>query len=936
MRHAFESITVQILLLLSFICSGQDLSRYPAAYLTEEHGLPSNEVYHCIQGPDGYMWFATSNGIARYDGKEFRVFNRSDGLPLNQVFHFYEQSDSTIVGECMNSQYFTIKDDSIKAFKINDSLLKHIPTPTYSFSFYRDEFGRMNFGTKSGKYVFSKTGELLDVDSLSPEGVRMQLNYQLVGDYVFCYRTIREVPTLNFWLFDQGASRSITATSYPKKIRGQSLYGIKTGPESIAIHSYSRVFLVDSSKLDRIVEIDRQIIGIHCFDNILWICTRNGVFTLDLEHPDAQVRHFFERYSITSVYQSSEGILWITTTSGGIIKIDPQFRELVYEDQRDQNITCIYPRNKKVLIGYEDGTVILDEGPINTGLAKVFHMSEIEDKIIIFKPGPVYYDTEIGEVRPYRSFGPDFKEFGMVHEYRLGDSIWATASMSVIMTIKVDSTKVKLKRLTRLKERVKSFTVFRNMIVFSDPRQITFIDLYDHELIERIPTTNTVIRLFELGEELWGLSEIGEIIPVSNRTKGLIKLPLNQSLYRYNDAVPKNDTLVVAANSGIFYWKIDPEKGNHELLHFDPEKNVHILRLVSDTLYYATAQRVFKRRLKNLSALVPFVQLERLVASGKSHNPKNSIELTHEENDLQFLLGHRSYRAELQEYRYQLVGHDSRSFLTGDPQIIYSSLSPGSYRFEYSATCDGITFSNTKTIDVFIAPPFWMRSWFIILLVILFLGSIYYLVWLRLKKVREKADIQRTISELRSQALTAQLNPHLVFNILNSIQGMVSNQDVERTNLGISLFAKFLRKSLSLSREAQVSSKEELKIAQQYFELEKIRFPEQLEFNTMIETEAQFELPPLIIQPLVENAIKHGLLPSNSDKKIVKLIVKEDREFYLIEVVDNGIGFVDGQGSGDGMRITRQRLKSLRRENDLIVVQKSNPTIVQIRISKES
>ncbi len=898
--------------------------------------MPSNEVYHCIQGPDGYMWFATSNGIARYDGKEFRVFNRSDGLPLNQVFRFYVQSDSTIVGECMNAQYFTIMEDSIEPFEINDSLLKYIPTSSLSISFYRDELGQFNFGTRFGKFVFSNAGEFLGADSRCGEGIRLQLNYELVGDYVFCYGTQGDSSVSNFRVFDQGLSKGITTTSYPEKNTGQSLYGVMTGPESIAIHSFSRVFMVDSGKLDRIIEIDGQIIGIHCYNNILWICTRKGVFKLDLEHPDEPIRHFFERYSITSVYQSSDGILWITTTSKGIIKIDPGLRELVFEDQMDQNITCIFPKEGRVLIGYEDGTAILEEGPIKIGLVKVFRISEIQNEVIAFTPAPFYYDHENGRVKPYRFLGQDFFRLGMVHEYRLGDSIWSMASIDAIMTIKVDSAQAKVEPITRLKDRIKAFTVFRGVIVYSDPKQVTFINLYDHKIIEKIPTSSTVIKLFKLGEELWGLSETGEIIPVSNKTRSLIKLPLNQSLYRYNDAVPKNDTLVVATNSGIFYWKIDPEKGNHELLHFDPEKNVHILRLVSDTLYYATAQRVFKRRLRNLSALVPFVQLERLVASGRSHNPKNSIELTHEENDLQFLLGHRSYRAELQEYRYQLIGHDSRPFLTGDPQINYSSLSPGSYRFEYSATCDGITFSNTKTIDVFIAPPFWMRSWFIILLVIIFLGSIYYLVWLRLKKVREKADIQRTISELRSQALTAQLNPHLVFNILNSIQGMVSNQDVERTNLGISLFAKFLRKSLSLSKEAQVSSKEELKIAQQYFELEKIRFPDQLEFNTAIETDAQFELPPLIIQPLVENAIKHGLLPSNVDRKIVKLVVKEDGEFYLIEVVDNGIGFVDGQGSGDGMRITRQRLKSLGGENDLLVVQKSNPTIVQIRISKKS
>ena len=166
-------------------------------------------------------------------------------------------------------------------------------------------------------------------------------------------------------------------------------------------------------------------------------------------------------------------------------------------------------------------------------------------------------------------------------------------------------------------------------------------------------------------------------------------------------------------------------------------------------------------------------------------------------NTIEISLENISLKEPFIHYRYRLDGNERDYLYTNNGEIAYSSLSPGKYIFKVSGTSDGFNYSQEKTIEIVISPPFWSTWWFITSVIIIIGVFAFLFIRIRIIHIRKKIEIRETISKLRSQALMAQLNPHLVFNILNAIQGMVSKGKVEESNIYIARFSKFLRSSLS-------------------------------------------------------------------------------------------------------------------------------------------
>lgn len=217
---------------------------------------------------------------------------------------------------------------------------------------------------------------------------------------------------------------------------------------------------------------------------------------------------------------------------------------------------------------------------------------------------------------------------------------------------------------------------------------------------------------------------------------------------------------------------------------------------------------------------------------------------------------------------------------------------------------------------------------FLIVLVLLYLKNV------RAKAERSQAELEKSLLSLKSTALMAQLNPHLVFNILNSIQGLVANGQIEMANSYISKFSKFMRKTLQLSQASHIPIDQELIATEQYFELEQLRFGDRLKLviNNDLKSD-KLEVPPLIIQPLIENAIKHGIVPTDQSG-LITLSLTEDEQAYNIELSDNGKGFPKNPTFHDGLRISQERLKTLNPNNTLSITSYTNPTSLRITILK--
>jgi sensor histidine kinase YesM len=193
--------------------------------------------------------------------------------------------------------------------------------------------------------------------------------------------------------------------------------------------------------------------------------------------------------------------------------------------------------------------------------------------------------------------------------------------------------------------------------------------------------------------------------------------------------------------------------------------------------------------------------------------------------------------------------------------------------------------------------------------------SVIHIIY-SMKKLRERDKLAAELKELSTQQqianLKAQLNPHFLFNTLNSINSMAS-RDVSQTREMISKLSVMLRYSLESFEKKLVPLREELNFVQKYLELEKHRFGERLVFNINVDEHLKdVEIPPMIIQPLVENAVKHGILPSRNGGSVIVVISQIDDKMS-VQITDTGQGMPDdfqkNHSDGIGIRNTDQQLK---------------------------
>ncbi|RYY61734.1 MAG: hypothetical protein EOO05_05340 [Chitinophagaceae bacterium] len=280
-------------------------------------------------------------------------------------------------------------------------------------------------------------------------------------------------------------------------------------------------------------------------------------------------------------------------------------------------------------------------------------------------------------------------------------------------------------------------------------------------------------------------------------------------------------------------------------------------------------------------------------------------------------------------YFYQLSGIDKEWVDAGSKSFAgYTNLPPGNYRFRVTSGSpsneQGMGF-----IDFIIVPPFWATAWFRILVIVLAAAVIGSVAWWYIARIRRESDMKRQIATTEMMALRAQMNPHFIFNCINSIDAMIQQDDKYHATIYLNKFAKLIRNILDSSRQQTISFRKDLEALQLYVELEQFRSGNS--FSAKITTDDRIaqndiKVPPLIIQPYVENAILHGLKnrESMNGKLTIDIFTEDDQLVYVIE--DNGVGRAASASSArkhrsHGMEITGDRLRLFNNKEDVAPVQ---------------
>jgi ligand-binding sensor domain-containing protein len=451
----------------------------------------------------------------------------------------------------------------------------------------------------------------------------------------------------------------------------------------------------------------------------------------------------------------------------------------------------------------------------------------------------------------------------------------------------------------------------------------------------------------------------GEINPANEESTGISKNAFIISVIGDNES-----NLWISTLTGIY--KLN--KNRDHFIHFGKESGIKTRdedRLVTGASYRGHDGKLFfcdrdgyysfyPAKLKSLSDTSKLYFTNFLV-NGNSvipgdgsplHQPllnTDKIKLDYNQNVLSFNFTAIEYRKPGDNtIYYKLENYDNDWRQTNaEDRVTYFKIPPGEYIFRIKTANTNSGRWSEKSMAIIISPPWWATWWFRLSAIILLATTFYLLIrwWLHRKfrlqlehtqKEKQLAELNQKAAELEMQALRAQMNPHFIFNSLNSINMFILENNNLQASEYLSKFSRLVRLILQNSQEAFIPLEKELEALQLYLELEALRFENKFEYKITVDEDIDttvLKVPPLIIQPYAENAIWHGLM-HKQEKGYLEIEIYQQEEVLFCKITDDGIGRKRAaelkSKSGTiqkslGMRITADRIAMLHQQNKTFI-----------------
>jgi ligand-binding sensor domain-containing protein len=375
--------------------------------------------------------------------------------------------------------------------------------------------------------------------------------------------------------------------------------------------------------------------------------------------------------------------------------------------------------------------------------------------------------------------------------------------------------------------------------------------------------------------------------------------------FEYDLGLPK-------IGESVFYKALDGSVyggGKDALVRFDPGRLMN---------YRVTARTKMIEAFTN-DTLAPFT----LNSTGQKEltlSPdENSIHLTFDVINYDLIGNNQFY--------YKLDPGDKGWKQNENGRLSFYNLQPGTYRLEVKGA-SRLTgnFTNTDSLNLTIRPYWYQSNWFKVLCLLLTGLIISYIVRYRFRIVRKEAAFKQKITEIEMTALRAQMNPHFIFNSLNSIENFIMQNEKRLASDYLNKFARLIRMILENSRKQLVPLAKDMEAMQLYVDLEQLRYNNKFCYLTDIDDlllSGDYRVAPLLIQPFVENAIIHGLAPSDRKDLYLRISVRLYNDYIHYTIEDNGIGRLKSMAYAEqnktrhkslGLEITRERINIINRQ----------------------
>ncbi len=908
---------------------------------TEDDGLCSNFIRCIEQHPDGSVWIGTDAGLCVYDGKNFKTISLSNEThSINAIL--FDQKGNELIGT-EDSGLFVLQHRKPMRHLVYKNGL-HLSDRVNCLIQHRD--GSVWIGTEGGP-------ERWDGNESKPINTGIKNGIKSI-------RAMVQEPSGKVWL-----------ATY-----GWGLYSFTAGDEMFAPLQQDDG-LVNNTVHD--LSIDRN--------NALWVATATGVNKIQGEH----ISTFSEREGLCSnvvmrIKEDTWGNIWMATSGGGICKLEGE-RFIHYNEKSGNMGTWVYSvvqdRTGRTWFATSAGGVTMYDGTYYTNYFEGAGFTSAKVKCIYEdRDGDLWFGT-VGE-GAYQLHDNSFTHYDKSNgltglfvndftEDTLGRIWMATAGSHLFV---LDKSTKKMSRVSQKQDfnasRVLSLTTARDGAVWAGTQEhgilVIEYDSVAFNIIARYNTSNGLpanmvrsINSSASGEIIAGTGG-GGVVLFKDGTMHIINK--KQGLHSNNIYLVITDStgqIWAGSEKGLdrFTWNLDTAKirvrhyGKGEGLRgVETSQNAACLgrngQIWFGTIYGAAR---YQPNHDHLATTAPLLHLTgiRLFFNPIQSTPygqssiysnwfaiPDSLVLPFDQNTLRFeFIGIDLLNPEGVRYRWRLLGLDDNwSPATDERSASFSNLQHGEYVFQVQTkNADGV-WSDIRDYAFIIQPPFWATWTFRIAAGAIIVVLLLLLFYWRLK-VSQRANIrklqqlqsEKQVIELEQKALLLQMNPHFIFNALQSINGYIAQNDTAEARRYLAKFSKLMRLTLENSRQPFVSVKEEVDLLYHYTALEAIgmghRFTTQIEVDEQIDEEATY-IPGMLIQPFVENAIIHGLKHkiAEAGRLTICFNLERERSFPVIVVTieDNGVGRAQAAQYNEGIRkehrsaaveITSERLQRM-------------------------
>ena len=855
--------------------------------------LQSSTIYYAMQDSKGYLWFSTDNGVSKFNGYEFKNYTTSDGLITNTVFNIYEDYKGRIwflsfngnLCYYFNNKFIEYKYNSILSYEKNGLL-----TPPRN-GFYIDTLDNVyiSFNEKNNFLKIDSTGKYTKIAS-QEETISI-----IAIDSITTINTIKNV--FNKVLIKINDTEKVFNLPYTNKIFAVSNSGVRNN--EIVFNTDKYVYLVKNGKLKILYKNDNTIYFVKYSGNNIWVGTNKGVVLLNRNSEGiiTKIDTLLSQYKVSAVVEDNEGGSWFTTLNNGVFYKPKSDIKQYYAELLKEDITDICFINKEVYIStYSNRFYIIKNNKIvKKELPKdVFIINSIspyKDSSIIITTANKLFFYKNGEIRIEKNVN------SVKNTLLVNNKLFIGSRFGFYL---VDDS---LKSIRLFDDWVNSsFELNDSTIIVAGKHGAYIVNSIDNTYQEIILRTKQEIVTINKYKDyiLFGTKD-GGVVFYNNKTMEIINDKNGLSSNFIRDIKVYNKYIWVATNKGLNLINLESSTIESPFIQSFYATNglisntVNVLNIKDSILYIGTNKGISYLNLNSFlpRKYIPNIQISSIKINKRDTTILHKYKLNYKENNLiiDYIGISYSFQKRIKyKYRFQKINEPEQWIYTNNSSINLVELNSDTYIFEVYSVINNIESKHSIKILFQIKPPFWDNIIFRIIFIFIIISISILILYFLNKRNKQKNIGKLNIYKYQNQALINQINPHFIFNTLNSIQLYIYKNEKLKSAEYITKFSKLMRQVLDYSKIELITVAEEIEVIKSYVELERLRFDNKFDFKFNVDNKLLYKkILPLITQPYIENAIWHGLMLKET-KGLLEIFIYEHENNIIIAIDDDGIG----------------------------------------------